>query len=67
MTIYTLLMIIVPALIVFFTAFYFFKIYTDLKQKKIAIDLQQHAKATVLPLRLQAYERMTLFLERIQP
>ena len=67
MTIYTLLMIIVPALIVFFTAFYFFKIYTDLEQKKIAIDLQQHAKATVLPLRLQAYERMTLFLERIQP
>jgi hypothetical protein len=56
---------ILPALIVFSTTWvllwYFFK--SSEKRRKIEFALKNHEITT--PLRLQAYERMTLLLERI--
>jgi hypothetical protein len=37
------------------------------EQKKEFFKINSTNKKTVLPLRLQAYERMTIYLERIQP
>lgn len=37
------------------------------EQKRARIDIQQKSVNTIIPNRLQAYERMALFLERITP
>lgn len=48
-----------------------FKVYADNQQKsqmlQMKIDEHKEYVKTVVPIRLQAYERMTLFLERISP
>ncbi len=60
-----MLIMLVPSLIVAVTAYYFFNSYTksEDQRRNVALHLE-HAKQS-LPLRLQAYERMALFLERI--
>ena len=65
--IFDLLKIIIPALVVFFTAFYILRSYLESEYKKKLLDGQFNNRQTILPLRLQAYERLTLFLERISP
>ncbi|MCF4101228.1 hypothetical protein L1I30_06095 [Gillisia sp. M10.2A] len=60
-----LLFFILPAVITGGVAFYFFKTYTDNENKKRLHQLRLENQKTSLPLRLQAFERMTLFLERI--
>lgn len=62
-----LIKIIAPSLIVFFTAYKVLKTYLENDQKKILLELKQKQKQQSLKVRLQAYERMALFLERIQP
>jgi hypothetical protein len=57
----------VPTLIMAFVGYNFFDLYTKNEREKRAYLLQKEAKPDVLPMRLQAYERMTLFLERINP
>jgi hypothetical protein len=60
-----ILIMLVPSLIVAVTAFYFFNSYTRSENLRRDVELHlKHAQQT-LPLRLQAYERMALFLERI--
>ena len=62
-----LLMYSVPALITGAIAFLFFREHVDNENNRrnflITKDLQKEA----FPIRLQAYERMSLFLERIAP
>lgn len=62
-----LLMYSIPALITGAIAFLFFREHTDNENNRrnflITKDLQKEA----FPIRLQAYERMSLFLERIAP
>jgi MFS superfamily sulfate permease-like transporter len=60
-----LLMITLPALIVFFTAWVLLRnlIKNDQDKRRQEIVLQN--SRTVTPIRLQAYERIVLFLERI--
>lgn len=43
------------------------KNYQELMVKKIDADNKQHEKKAAISLKLQAYERMVLFLERINP
>lgn len=43
------------------------KLFTERTLKMQALDNGKAAKSIVLPLRLQAYERMALYLERIEP
>ncbi len=58
---------ILPALLVFLTSVltirYFFK--NEQKQRMLKTFLEN--QKTITPIRLQAYERITLFLERINP
>ena len=62
-----LLLAILPALIVGMVAFYFFSSYNKNEENRRNFLLHRETQKTALPLKLQAYERMTLFLERISP
>jgi hypothetical protein len=48
-------------------AAYVTKMVMEAKAKIAALENNQANRAVLLPLRLQAYERMALFLERIDP
>lgn len=56
-----------PSLIMAFVAYSFFDLYTKNESEKRKYLLKKDSKPDTLSLRLQAYERMTLFLERINP
>ncbi len=60
-----LLFLILPSVIVGFIAFYFFNLHTKNEDSRRKYLLHRENQKQALPLRLQAYERMTLFLERI--
>ncbi|WP_452596526.1 DUF7935 family protein [Pontimicrobium sp. MEBiC01747] len=62
-----LLLNILPALIVGLAAYFFFKEHVNNEDRRRNYLLRKDLEVTVLPTRLQAYERMTLFLERITP
>ncbi len=65
--IWDLLKIIIPAGIVLYAMFLTIKTMLQKQNESKLIDLKAKSKEIVLPIRLQAYERMTLFLERISP
>src|SRR5690606_7068930 len=46
-------------------SFYFFKMHVTNEEKRRRFILHQENQKNALPLKLQAYERMALFLERI--
>jgi RNase H-fold protein (predicted Holliday junction resolvase) len=56
-----------PALITGIIAFYFFNLHIKNENARRKFNIQQAAQKETLPIRLQAYERMALFLERINP
>ncbi|MCW8980414.1 MULTISPECIES: hypothetical protein [Altibacter] len=58
---------LLPAIVVGLVAYYFFKGHTANEEGRRRYLIQKEAQNKVLPMRLQAYERMTLFLERIDP
>lgn len=64
---YDLLKIILPALIVAGAIYFLFKEFLEKEQQRRLIELRLESSKTTLPLRLQAYERIVLFLERISP
>lgn len=55
----------IPSLITGLVAYYFFLNHTKSEQQKLKLEVLRKSKKEILPRRLQAYERMTLFLERI--
>jgi len=60
-----LLFYTLPALITGGVAYYFFKTFTANEANRRRFVISRANRKDALPLRLQAYERMTLFLERI--
>ena len=56
-----------PSLITGGVAYYLFDAYFKDQQNTRKWLLQKENRKDTLPLRLQAYERMTLFMERINP
>ena len=58
---------LLPALIVGALAFYFLNVYVRTEEQRRRFLLQKENQKQALPIRLQAYERMALFLERIAP
>lgn len=65
--IFELLLYAVPALITGLIAYYFFKEHTKNEDGRRRFLLHKDMQVNSLPIRLQAYERMALFLERITP
>lgn len=57
----------IPTLVTGAIAYYFFKTHTENEDGRRRFLLKKDLQTTSLPLRLQAYERLTLFLERISP
>ena len=62
-----LFMFMIPSLVVGILAYYFFKEHTKNEDGRRRYLLKKDLEVTALPLRLQAYERMALYLERISP
>ncbi|WP_108805536.1 hypothetical protein [Aquimarina sp. Aq107] len=62
-----LLISLIPSLFITILALFYFKTHTDNEEKRRRFLLHQENQKQALPLRLQAYERMALFLERISP
>jgi hypothetical protein len=56
---------LLPAIVVGLVAYFFFKGHTANEEGRRRYLVQKEAQKQVLPLRLQAYERITLFIERI--
>jgi hypothetical protein len=61
------LLAVLPSVVVFLTAFYIIKKFIENEQRRHLMDLRAKSTKTVTPIRLQAYERIALFLERINP
>lgn len=56
-----------PSLLVFATAYALLRKFFDREHKIKLLELKMSTQKDLLPLRLQAYERLTLYLERISP
>jgi hypothetical protein len=57
----------IPSIVTGSIAYLFFLSHTQSEERKIKLTLLRENKKTILPIKLQAYERMTLYLERINP
>lgn len=62
-----LLKILIPAATVLYGMFLTVQAFLQKQFEQKQLDLKQKNAELITPLRLQAYERMTLFLERITP
>ncbi len=58
---------ILPSLVVFATAYLLIKSFFDEQIKRKELEIRAIQKKDLGPLKLQAYERIVLFLERISP
>jgi hypothetical protein len=56
-----------PSLIVFLTAWLLIRKFLENDRKIKKMDLMFRNEQYILPIRMQAYERLVLFLERISP
>ena len=65
--IFELLKIALPAIVVFLTAYLVIRSFLESKEKNEWIKLKRETKPQILPVRLQAYERVILLLERLHP
>ena len=61
------LVAILPSVVVFLTSFYAIKQFMVARQSERITELRKDDHKHALPLRLQAYERLALFTERISP
>ena len=67
MEIAEILKYIIPAGIVLMTSYLTIWVFLRNETKKRQLEINAASKDIVLPIRLQAYERIILFLERISP
>lgn len=63
----SLLMFIIPALITGAIAYLFFREHVENENKRRDFLIQKELQKESFPMRLQAYERLSLFLERTKP
>jgi len=56
-----------PAIIVFIATYFVTKSFFDNESQKRRLDFRLNNQKLITPVRLQAYERLTLLLERISP
>ncbi len=58
---------LIPSLVTGLIAYYFFKEHTKNEDGRRRFLLKKDMQVNALPVRLQAYERLTIFLERMTP
>ncbi len=59
--------IVLPALAVLLVSYFLVKKFLDHQTEQQRLDLKLKMQESVTPIRLQAYERLILLLERMQP
>ncbi len=64
---FEILKIAVPAIIVFLTAYFVLKQFLQSQYQIQVLALRKERQHQILPLKLQAYERLSLYCERISP
>ena len=64
---FEILKVTLPAAAVFVAAYLIVKSFLDNDQKRRDGEIKKLNQATITPLRLQAYERIIIFLERVNP
>lgn len=62
-----ILKIILPAGAVFAAAFFLVQKFLSNDQKRRDHELKKSSQAAITPLKIQAYERLVIFLERVHP
>jgi hypothetical protein len=62
-----ILKIILPAGAVFAAAYLLVNKFIDNDQKRRDYELKKNSQAAITPLKIQAYERLVIFLERMHP
>ena len=62
-----ILKIVLPSLIVFLTAYFLLRDMLKNSFKRRELEMKMKTAGQITPLRLQAYERLALVLERISP
>lgn len=62
-----LLKYVIPALVMLVAVYFIFKLFLDKESEKRQHALRLDSQQITLPVRLQAYERLVLLLERIEP
>ncbi|HDQ16485.1 MAG TPA: hypothetical protein ENN45_05455 [Bacteroidetes bacterium] len=71
MEILEILKYVLPAIIVFLTAYFMLRIFFQKemkdKDRQLMTELKDAKDKRIVPLRLQAYERLILLMERISP
>ena len=63
--IFQLFAYMIPTVVTGAIAFYFFRLHTRNEEGRRRFLLHKDSQKNAMPIRLQAYERMALFLERI--
>lgn len=66
-TLFELLKYTIPSLVVLAAAYFLLKLFLDKESAKQQIQLRIDMQKISLPVRMQAYERLVLLLERIEP
>jgi len=64
---YEIIKFTLPAVIVFLTTYFLVKNFLDQDIRKEAMNIKRGNREIITPIRLQAFERLALFLERINP
>lgn len=59
--------ITLPSFVVFFTAYFLVKKMLDSQESKIKLETRKQNSKEITALRLQAYERLILLMERMEP
>ena len=62
-----ILKILIPAGAVFAATFFIVKSFLNNEQRRRELEIRKSAYSTITPIRLQAYERIVIFLERLHP
>lgn len=62
-----ILRILIPAAAVFAATYFIVKKFLDNEQKRREIEIRKSSVSLLTPIKLQAYERIVIFLERLHP
>jgi len=63
----TILQFVIPALVVFLVTYLTLQKYLDEDLKRRKLELQEKKSEAIIPVKIQAYERVTILLERLKP
>lgn len=66
-SIFQILIIIIPAGVVFATSYFLIRTFLNNENRRRELEIRKASLSLVAPIRLQAYERVVIFLERLHP